>query len=129
MNIASAIHAFGQGLGLNDLALDANGLVSLELSEDDSLHLEQAQDDLLVYRVLNTSHISAPSMLASLKACDQRLHMNGWMPQIGMIGQGGQAQLVVLYRLNSEHVSEQGIEQALEALEQFKQKTIDPLGR
>ena len=129
MNIAPAVHAFGQTIGLTDLALDANGLVSLALDDDDSLHLEKAQDDLLIYRVLNKPHISAPSMLATLKACNHRHISRPWTPHIGLIGQGGQSQLVVLCRLHSDQVSEQGIEKAVDDLEHFKRQHIDPLGQ
>ena len=124
-----AVYAFGQQLGLTDLALDEHGLVSLALDDDDSLHLEQAQDDLLIYRLLNKPHMSAPSMLAALKACDQRHNNRAWMPRIGLIGDGGQAQLVVLCRLPSGQVSAQSIEQTVDELEHFKRQFIDRMGQ
>jgi type III secretion system chaperone SycN len=129
MNIAMAVYAFGQQLGLTDLALDEHGLVSLALDDDDRLHLEQAQDDLLIYRLLNKPHMSAPSMLAALKACDQRHNNRAWMPRIGLIGDGGQAQLVVLCRLPSGQVSAQSIEQTVDELEHFKRQFIDRMGQ
>lgn len=129
MSIAAAVYALGQQLGLDDLTLNPDGLVSLELNQDDILHLEQAQDDLLIYRVLTKPHISVPSMLTALKACDQRQGVNTWMPQVSLIGLGGQAQLVCLFRVHSEQVSEQSVAYALDALEQFKREHIDPLGQ
>lgn len=129
MNIAPAIRAFGEQIGLPDLELNADGLVSLALSDEDSMHLEQAEDDLLVYRLLNKAHISTASLLRALQACNQQQPKTPWMPQMGLIGQDGQAQLVLLCRLDANLVSEQTIEQAVNELERFKRESIDPLGR
>lgn len=129
MNIAPAIRAFGEQIGLPDLELNADGLVSLALSDEDSMHLEQSEDDLLVYRLLNKAHISTASLLLALQACNQQQPKTSWMPQLGLIGQDGQAQLVLLCRLHANLVSEQTIEQAVNELERFKRESIDPLGR
>lgn len=129
MNIAPAIRAFGEQIGLPDLELNADGLVSLALSDEDSMHFEQVQDDLLVYRLLNKAHISTPILLRALQACNQQQPKTSWMPHIGLIGQDGQAQLVLLCRLHANLVSEQAIEQAVDELERFKRESIDPLGQ
>ncbi len=129
MNIAPAIRAFGEQIGLPDLELNADGLVSLALSDEDSMHFEQVQDDLLVYRLLNKAHISTPILLRALQASNQQQPKTSWMPHIGLIGQDGQAQLVLLCRLHATLVSEQAIEQAVDELERFKRESIDPLGQ
>ncbi len=129
MNLGPAIRAFGEQIGLPDLELNDDGLVSLARSDQDSMHLEQSQDDLLVYRLFNTAHISAPSLLRVLQNCDQQQPTTAWMPHIGLIGQDGQAQLVLLCRLDATQVSAQAIEQAMDELERFKRESIDPFGR
>ena len=121
MNIANAVADFGRSMGLQDFCLEPQGLVSLELQPGDVLTIEQAGEDLLVYRVLAVPYVAPPLLFNALKACNARLQEGlGWQLQVGLRGTGADTALVFLYRLSGQGVSGRAIEQAIDMIERFR---------
>jgi hypothetical protein len=122
MDVTNAVSDFGRSIGI-DLQLDADGLVALELQENDLLNLEESGHDLLVYRVVAFPYIAAPLLMGILQSCNARLQEGlGWQLQVGLAGSGADSKLIFLYRLKGSMVSVRGIEQAIAMIEVVKQR-------
>lgn len=104
VTLARAITDFGTQLGLADLRLGHEGSVCIEL--EDGLRLDlQAGDSVLFVALCRSAPFAAGSlMVTALQRCDRHAGLE-WAPQLGLVGQGAECELLAVDRIALESVS------------------------
>lgn len=115
MRYAQPIAEFGRGLGIEVLALNHGGIAQILLDEGRSLTLEEADEALLVYLTAAAPFIDTPRLVAALDSANAR-RADPPALQLGLRGNGNEAAVIALARVEGRSVSARDIAHAADAL-------------
>lgn len=117
MSLSYALSEWAATLGVGALELPPQGHVSLQLSTGDRLTLEEAGDELLVYQVIDFPHLDGARCMALLQACNlRRRPAHEPAVQAGLRGDGADAQVVLLLRLQAHGLQASMLQAATDLL-------------
>lgn len=126
MSLSYALSEFGVMLGAGAVDLPAQGSVSLQLAPGRRLTLEESDEALLLYQLIDVPHIDAARCMALLQACNlRRRPAHEPCVQAGLRGQGHDAQVMLLVRFDVNNVQASMLQAGLALLDQCR---LDWLG-
>ena len=117
MSLRYALSEWGASLGVGALDLPHQGGIHVQLTPDCRLSIEEVEDEVLVYLMVDMPHLDMARSLALLQACDVRgrpLHAPS--VQAGLRGQGDQAQVMLLLRYRADGVQSSQLQSGLDML-------------
>lgn len=121
MSLNYALAEFGAALGVGGLELPAQGHVSLQLSSGERLTLEEVDQEVLLYQVIDLPHLDAARCMALLQACNlRRRPAHEPCVQAGLRGDGADAQVVLLVRFDVQGLQASMLQAGLELLERCR---------
>ena len=115
MRAEYAVSEFGRAVGLESLTLQPTGQVRLGLPSGEWLSLEEHGDDLLVNLVAPSPFVPPKALLHALQACEARRSGAGPAFQVGLMGEGSDAQLVLVTRMPAAFAGADDIRAAVDA--------------
>ncbi len=126
MSASYALSEFGAALGLPGISLPPQGVVNIQLASGKRLSLEESGDEILIYLTVDLPHLDSARVLQLLQACDMRRRpAHEPCVQVGQIGHGADAQVLLLIRWPSGSVQ---ASQLLGSMEIFERCQRDWLG-
>lgn len=112
--IDDTVTAYGQGLGINRLALPRDGALELNFERRGTLALEQAGEDLLIYLARDYPFAPRRVLVDALSLCHWR-HNRPFEVRAAM----REDRIVLLIRLQGREVSVATLERSVDLLSQL----------
>jgi type III secretion system chaperone SycN len=121
--MSDAVTEYGRLIGLDDLALGSGGAAcSLQWGDGSTLEIEEVGDHLLVSLSFPAPHPSSRELVHALSMVDLRPQGVAVPLQVGRVGQGQDAHLVVLARLLARGAGGQQIQAAVEDCRKWQRR-------
>lgn len=122
MNVAQIVADYGQRIGQPGLHLPPSGPVVLQAVDGAPLLLEADADALRLYLLVPAPFHEPLACLQALQAAHlRRVPPQSWPVRVGARGQGAELRLMYMVCLGPRQASVMALEQAAEALRQFRQ--------
>ena len=110
--VEDTIREFGAGIGMEDLRLSAEGLVSLDIEAMGTLFIEQTEEDMLVYLVRQFPEYETDIYAGALAAC----HFSEALPFAIHAALHDENRLVFIARMSRKEFSLPILEQVIDLL-------------
>lgn len=122
MNAAQLVADYGQRIGQPGLQLPASGPLVLQAVDGAPLLLEADAESLRLYLLVSAPHLEPLTCLDALQAAHlRRVNPQSWPVRVGVRGHGAELRLMYMVCLGARQASVMAVEQAVEALRQFRQ--------
>ncbi len=129
MGVRAALSEFGVAVGAGPIELAAQGVVNLQMGPGQRLALEEVDDDILLYLTVDVPHLDPARCLSLLQACDlHRRPAHEPCVQVGLKGQGADAQVVLLLRWPTAGLQASQLLAGLSLLEQCRRDWLGMAG-
>lgn len=94
-----AVARYGESLGLQNLSLGVQGAARLRLKNGAIFGFEAAEDTLIVTGIFPAPFVRPGQLLDAMRLANSRVNLWPSPPQIGVKGNGSDAQLVIACRV------------------------------
>ena len=114
--VEDALRGFGAYLGVDELSFSDRGLLELTLENGSVVAIEdrsEAFDQFLIYLRRPVGYQAAGWLRKALVRCHAESH-SPWPLQVALRGQGTDAVLILLTRVNARSFTPQALSQAIE---------------
>lgn len=121
--MSDAISEFGELLGVGGLSGAGNGQVNtLRWGDGSRLDIESIEDDLLLSLAFPAPHPQAAELVMALKMTDLRRPNRATPLQVGLVGQGSEAMLVVAARLRARSANGHLLQREVERFQNWRRQ-------
>lgn len=119
--VDDTIRDFGRGMGMEDLALNHNGLLCLDFEALGSLFIEQAEEAVLVYLVRELPRHDTVNLQRALALC----HYREGLPFAVNVAFREENHLVFIARVPENDFSLPTLEKSIDLLTKLHQKVLE----